>query len=66
MNLIYALTAIHNFICIYAGEEALERGINEEELDELLDVSVLVHNGSTNIIDFQRERITKAIWKDYV
>ena len=56
MNLIYILTAIHNFICIYVGEEVLKRGINKEKPDELLDVSVPVYDRSTNIIDLQRER----------
>jgi hypothetical protein len=68
VNLVYALTAIHNYIRKEAGEEALRTGLDvDEEPEEPLINSEFIKGGSTRSrMDELRDNMAQRMWEDYI
>ena len=68
VHLVYALTAIHNYIGREAGLEALETGLGTEELEpEINEDQGATREGSTSTgMDRLREKMAERMWEHYV
>ena len=70
VNLVYALTtAVHNYVRMHAGEEALGAGLGEEEEeeDEPLEADELVtERSTTSTMGRKRGEIAEKMWTDYI
>jgi hypothetical protein len=64
VDLVLALTAVHNYIRIQAGVEALEAGIEDEEVPQELPTTE--EEDSTGCtMDRKRQEISRNMWRDY-
>ena len=68
VNLVLALTAIHNYIRIDAGVGGLEAGLEEVEVPtEIEDDSPLAEERSTrSMMDNKRQEMAAKMWEDYI
>jgi hypothetical protein len=71
VKLVYALTALHNFIDQHTLEQEKEMGLDDASvLRDLEDQDPLNLQGmetlSATKMDAQRDKIAEAMWKDYI
>jgi hypothetical protein len=67
VSLIYALTTIHNYIYIRAGD-ALEAGLEEllDEEEAYRTDEAIAEASSVSIMNIRRDEIAKKMWEDYI
>lgn len=68
VSLIYALTTIHNYIYIRAGEDALEAGLEElsDEEEAYRTDEAIAEASSVSTMNIRRDEIAKKMWEDYI
>ena len=66
VNLLYALTAIHNYIWLNGGLEDLEKGLDPEE--EAIEEAPLIEQerGGNSTMEIWRDEIAQRMWEDYI
>jgi hypothetical protein len=64
VNLLYGLTAIHNYIRLHGGLEDLERGLDLEE-ETMEEAPLELERRRNSTMDIQRDKIAQRMWEDY-
>ena len=64
VNLLYRLTAIHNYIRLHGGLEDLERGLDPEE-EAIEEAPLELERRTNSTMDIQRDEIARRMWEDY-
>lgn len=72
ISLVFVVTALHNFICMYQSEEDIydrEQGELDERLDddeEIVETNPNLAKGDGRKMNEFRDRIATEMWQDYV
>ena len=73
MKLVYALTALHNFIYQYSTEEEQELGLEKEKADTSNEVSeqteatdISESSQSSRQMDLKRDAMAAEMWAQYI